>query len=103
MPVQYPSLSLEEQTERYQRIAKDTLFPISYALPGLIPNSSFQSRTLDNGYLCTFAYQADNNIAISSLHFTVSINALDSAIGLGGWNTCCVVSYSPTVYLNNYP
>lgn len=76
MPVQYPSLSQGDQEQRYKEIAGNTLFPYSY--PFYLDNTSGNFPTAfapTNGpamHYCTFAFQADNNLAISDLEVQAS-------------------------------
>jgi hypothetical protein len=96
MAVQFPQLNDQEQAQRYEIIAKNTLFPYSYPFI-ILPNAggfNHVSPISFASHYFTVAMQADNNFAISAIDFQYSgviDNTTTRWVGFFGVE----ISYSP--------
>lgn len=78
-PIQFPTFSTDEQTERSKRYAQDTYYPYSYSIA--LPNAATTYPSTDAGpaasigaiHYNTIAFQADNNMAISAIAVNLSV------------------------------
>ena len=69
MPTQYPTLSTQEQIDRWSFMAKKNLYPYTYIMDGSFLASEFPRTNGSVSYL-TIPWQADNNLAISNLEIS---------------------------------
>lgn len=100
MSVQFPQLTLQEQTDRYQSIAKNTLFPYSFEF-NWVPSATTVTHSVAwfSGSYITLGFIADNNMAISALDVNVNlifVNATTKYAGFFGME----ISYSSVVNPN---
>jgi hypothetical protein len=94
MPVQFPSLSGDTQTKRYQKLAEETLFPYSYEFNvGYGAGLYTKAQAALSAHYFSFGFLADNNLAIAILEaqITGSIAGGMAAINAG---VTIEVSYS---------
>ncbi len=106
MGVQFPPLNLDEQTQRYEQLAKLTYYPYSYSsfLDGSAtnyPNSDVSNITINYN---TIAFQADNNMAISAIQILAN-GRLFFPLNSGKPTTTFImsISYSPVFKFEGTP
>jgi hypothetical protein len=109
MPVQFPTLSIDQQTARYNSIAQQTYYPYSYS--GLLNGTStiYPHSDTSGGITIdynTIAFLADNNMAISAIQILASGRLFFPANGAKPTTQFVMnISYSPvfTLVLNGQP
>lgn len=73
MPVQFPSLSIDEQTQRYKNISALTLFPYTYAFTATMGATNFPSVDVTTNFrYFTMGFRAPENLAIAGVQFQAS-------------------------------
>lgn len=106
MPVQFPTLSIETQSERVKDLSENTLFPYSYSCQFDGSNAaqfpSSDGNTLINGTFkyTTIRFLADNTMGIYAIQWQLSGLVVFPASGVPGYTPEVVIagdiSYSPT-------
>lgn len=102
MPVQFPTLSTQEQVDRVHKIAKSTLFPYSFPFranynSGNFPNSSVPANTYS---YFTMGFQSPNNLAVSILEVDFTAVIVTDAVKTSAPHIL-QVSYSPVLFFPN--
>lgn len=97
MPVQFPTLSTPEQTDRVTKIAKNTLFPYSYPFYFVPSANTFKGSVLNSYAWMPIGFQADNNLAISNLEVQYNFISVNAAASVRQFVVMLEVSYSPQV------
>jgi len=100
MAVQFPQRTIQEQTEAYRSYAANTLFPYTYSTGNLVfPGSGSAhsvTKTDPSGYsYLTYAFQADNNLAIYGFHLNLFSNITSASISTNLLFNYIELSYSP--------
>lgn len=96
MPVQFPTFSTQEQTDRSTNYAKNTLFPYTFAYRAVV-SSTFTRSALGGAWsYFTLGFKADNNLAVSNLEVGFSLALLPGLVDI---NTLILVevSYAPVL------
>lgn len=100
MPVQYPTLSTPEITERVSILSKNTLFPYSYEIIGAMGAANFTGNytPLSGNYL-TIQFVADDLMSISALDVNFTVAFVNNTTKYYGY-WAMELSYSPVPLFN---
>lgn len=103
MSVQFPQLSLQEQTDRYQEMGKLTAFPYTYYIGINLFSAVFPKTTASIPYFqapvsyLSYAFQADNNLSITAIQLQLQLFISGGTIAVSTWPFIVALSYSPTL------
>lgn len=97
MPVQFPTLSIQEQADRVNKIAKNTLFPYSFPFYFVPSTNTFKGSVLNSYTWMPVALQADNNMAISAIDVQYNFISVNAAASVRQFVVALEISYSPQV------
>lgn len=101
MPVQFPTLTTQEQNDRVAEISTQTLFPYSFLVgidiatatfPFATPNITFFQMPVN--YL-SYAFQADNTLGIYAIQVALQFGLSAGPFVLGNVPWIVALSYSP--------
>lgn len=97
MPVQFPTLSDQEQKDRIAKISKETGFPYSYSFiiqSGGTPSAVFPGNAGQGFSYTSFVFQADNNLSIVSVELSGNLIMINNNV-TNLIQSVFVLSFSP--------
>ncbi len=101
MAVQFPQRTIADQTAAYLSYAANTLYPYTFISGNLVLGTAFtktQPASLGSYPYVTFAFQADNNLAIQAIHISVVSTITSASLGATTLFNFIEISYSPIPY-----